>query len=88
VCVQHQPIPRANPERPLTILDKAGDSLTSESRSVRQIEYRESDAVKSCQPRIRVNPKITVAGLLDGRDGILWQATVGLPVLVNVLCQL
>jgi hypothetical protein len=68
--------------------EKAGDSLASERSSVCHIEHGESNSVKACQPCIRANPQVTIASLRDRKDGVLWQASVGLPIFVNILPQL
>ena len=78
--LQEGAIRHRQPKTESFLEEQFGDGILGQSAGVGTVVYFEFDSVESNQPTKRGKPKITLGGLLDRSDGIVWQPIFNLPV--------
>src|SRR5208282_3022388 len=68
-----------DPEVSLRILKQAGQTVALQTWRICAVVNREMHPVETSQAGVGCEPKITVTGLHDRRDGILRQTVIGTP---------
>ena len=67
------PTKGADPESALLIFKEGANVIVAESRGVLLIKYLELRTIETYQSLLSAKPKIPIAGLQDGLDGVLGQ---------------